>query len=198
MKRHVPWRSFGRLQPGDSIVRLTIAAALAAVLLIPSSPTQAQSASTSETRSSTVTTRDGNTTRSVTRSTTVGGEISVDGERLGEALAGALIGTLDPDEARLRRLAEPARTEDAFGTWQVTDGGRDVGECRFEMAERAGFLGVRNAAAADCPRRLAQLAKWRVQDGQLVFYSSAGQELKRLRYVEGRFIGAGVEMVRAE
>ena len=66
------------------------------------------------------------------------------------------------------------------------------------MAERAGFLGVRNAVATDCPRRLSQLAKWRVQDGQLVFYSGAGQELKRLRFVEGRFIGAGVEMVRAE
>ena len=52
--------------------------------------------------------------------------------------------------------------------------------------------------ATDCPRRLGQLAKWRVQDGQLVFYSGAGQELKRLRFVEGRFIGAGVEMVRAE
>lgn len=176
----------------------TAVAALAAALLVSAGAAQAQSASTSETRSTTVTTRDGDTTRSVTRSTTVGGEVSVDGERLGEALAGALIDRLDPDEARLRRLAEPARTEDAFGAWRVTDGGRDVDQCRFEMAERAGFLGVRNAAATDCPRRLAQLAKWRVQGGELVFYSGGGQELKRLRYVEGRFIGAGVEMVRAE
>ncbi|MFN3931439.1 MAG: AprI/Inh family metalloprotease inhibitor [Brevundimonas sp.] len=176
----------------------SIAVLAAAAVLAVGSPVFAQSVERSTTRSETTTTRDGDTTRSVTRSTTVGGEVSVDGERLGEALAGALIDRLDPDEARLRRLAEPARTEDAFGPWRVTDGGRDVGDCRFEMAERAGFLGVRNAVAADCPRRLAQLAKWRVQDGQLVFYSGAGEELKRLRYVEGRFIGAGVEMVRVE
>lgn len=176
----------------------SIAVLAAAAVLAAGSPVLAQSIERSTTRSETTTTQDGDTTRSVTRSTTVGGEVSVDGERLGEALAGALIDRLDPDEARLRRLAEAARTEDAFGAWRVTDGGVDAGECRFEMAERAGFLGVRNAVAAECPRRLSQLAKWRVQDGQLVFYSGAGQELKRLRYVEGRFIGAGVEMVRAE
>ena len=175
-----------------------IAVLAGAALAAAASPVFGQSIERSTTRSETTTTQDGDTTRSVTRSTTVGGSVSVDGERVGEALAGALIDRLDPDEARLRRLAEPARTEDAFGFWRVTDGGRDVGECRFEMAERAGFLGVRNAVASGCPRRLGQLARWRVQEGQLVFYSGAGQELKRLRYVEGRFIGAGVEMVRAE
>lgn len=64
------------------------------------------------------------------------------------------------------------------------------------MPEKAGFLGVRPATASNGPRRLAQLAKWRVQTGDLVFYSAAGQELKRLRYAEGRFVGAGVEMAR--
>jgi len=177
---------------------VSVAALTAAAILAVGSPVLAQSVERSTTRSETTTTRDGDTTRSVTRSTTVGGEVSVDGERLGEALTGALADRLDPDEARLRRLAEPARTENVFGAWRVTDGGRDVGECRFEMAERAGFLGIRNAVTADCPRRLSELAKWRVQGGELVFYSAAGQELKRLRYVEGRFTGAGVEMVRAE
>ena len=177
--------------------RLTIALAGAAIVAS-ASPALAQSVEHSTTRSQTTTTRDGDTTRSVTRSTTVGGSASVDGERLGEAVAGVLIDQLDPEEARLRRLAEPAHTEDAFGAWLVSDGGRDVGECRFEMAERAGFLGVRNATATNCPRRLQRLAKWRVQDGQLVFYSGVGEELRRLRFVEGRFVGGGVEMVRPE
>jgi hypothetical protein len=170
----------------------------AASLLASAAPALAQSVERSTTRSQTTTTRDGDTTRSVTRSTPVGGSASVDGERLGEALAGALIDRLEPEEARARRLAEPARTEDAFGAWSVTDGGRDVGDCRFEMAERAGFLGVRAATASGCPRRLERLSKWRVQDGQLVFYSGAGEELKRLRFIEGRFVGGGVEMVRPD
>ena len=170
--------------------------ALAAILCLAAAPALAQSASTSTTRSTTTTTQDGNTTRTVTKSTTVGGKVSVDGEKMGEALAGALINRLDPEQARLNRLAEPARMEDALGVWRVNDGGRDAYDCRFEMGEKAGFLGVRPTTASNCPRRLAQLAKWRVQTGDLVFYSGAGQELKRLRFVEGRFIGGGVEMVR--
>ena len=103
------------------IIAVLAGAALAAA----ASPVFGQSIERSTTRSETTTTQDGDTTRSVTRSTTVVGSVSVDGERVGEALAGALIDRLDPDEARLRRLAEPARTEDAFGLWRVTDGGRE-------------------------------------------------------------------------
>ena len=153
-------------------------------------------ASTSTTRSSSVTTQEGNTTRTVTRSTTVGAKASIDEEKLGAAIAGALIDRLDPEEARLRRLAEPARPEDVFGAWAVSDGGSDAAGCRFDMAEKTGLLGVRAASATGCPRRLERLAKWRVQNGELVFYSGVGEELKRLRFVEGRFVGGGLELKR--
>ncbi|MES2340954.1 MAG: AprI/Inh family metalloprotease inhibitor [Pseudomonadota bacterium] len=169
---------------------------LVAALLCLAGSAQAQSSQTTRSTTTTTTSPDGRTTTTVTKSTSVGTSVSVDEEKLGAALAGALIDRMDPEEARLRRLAEPARTQDAFGSWRVRDGGRDAQDCRFEMGEKAGFLGVRPATATACPRRLANLAKWRVQTGELVFYSAAGQELKRLRYVEGRFIGGGVEMVR--
>lgn len=171
---------------------------VASLLCLAAGAAQAQSSSSKTTRSTTTTTTspDGRTTTTVTKSTSVGTSVSVDEEKLGAALAGALINRLDPEEARLKRLAEPARTEDAFGAWRVRDGGRDAQDCRFELGEKAGFLGVRPATATGCPGRLAKLSKWRVQTGELVFYSAAGQELKRLRYVEGRFIGGGVEMVR--
>ena len=169
---------------------------VAALLCLAAGSAQAQSSQTTRSTTTTTTSPDGRTTTTVTKSTSVGTSVSVDEEKLGAALAGALIDRMDPEEARLRRLAEPARTQDAFGAWRVRDGGRDAQDCRFEMGEKAGFLGVRPATATGCPRRLANLAKWRVQTGELVFYSAAGQELKRLRYVEGRFIGGGVEMVR--
>lgn len=173
-------------------------AAAVAVLALASGAAHAQSAETSTTRSTSTTTTSGNTTRTVTKSTTVGVKASVDGEKAGEALATALIGALDPEEARLRRLAEKATPEDVIGTWRVSDGGRDAAGCRFEMGEKAGFLGVRPATATDCPGRLKKLAKWRVQEGQLVFYSSVGEELRRLRFVEGRFIAGSLEMLPPE
>lgn len=174
----------------------SIAFVAAVVLGLSAGAAMAQSTSTSTTRSTTTTTTNGDTTTTVTRSTTVGAEVSVDGEKLGEALGQALVDRLDPEQARIRRLAEPAKTEDAYGRWRVTDGGRDVTACSFEMGEKAGFLGVRPATAAGCPGRLEKLARWRVQTGELVFYSTAGQELKRLKFVEGRFVGGGVEMTR--
>ena len=83
--------------------------AAVAVLAFAAGSAQAQSVGTSTTRSTSTTTTSGNTTRTVTKSTTVGAKASVDGEKAGEALAGALIGVLDPEEARLRRLAERRR-----------------------------------------------------------------------------------------
>jgi len=168
----------------------------AAILGLSAGAAMAQSSATSTTRSTTTTTTNGNTTTTVTKSTTVGGKASVDGEKLGEALGTAIIDRLDPEQARIRRLAEPATTEDAYGRWRVSDGGRDITGCSFEMGEKAGFLGVRPATAAGCPGRLERLARWRVQTGELVFYSKAGEELKRLKFVEGRFVGGGVEMTR--
>lgn len=171
---------------------------LAAAFVVIAGAADAQSVSTETTRSKTTTTQSGNTTRTVTKSTTVGGSVSVDGEKLGAAAATALIDYLDPEEARLRRLAEKATVEDVIGGWRVTDGGRDTADCRFEMGEKPGFLGVRPATATGCPNRLAKMAKWRVQDGQLVFYTGMGEELRRLRFVEGRFIGGGVELLPPE
>lgn len=177
------------------MIRITIMAAVCGLLSMFAVEAEAQSTST--TRSTTTTTQNGNTTTTVTRSTTVGAEVSVDEDRLGAALAGALIDRLDPEEARLRRLAEPARPEDAFGEWRVTDGGRDSGDCRFVMSARAGFLGARGATPQACPRRLSGLRHWTIQQGDLVFYTG-GQEAKRLRFVEGAFIGGGLRMERLD
>lgn len=176
----------------------SIALAAAAVVALAGGVAHAQSTSSTTTRSTTTTTTDGTTTRTVTRSTTTGVTVGVDGEKVGEALGQALVDRLDPEQARIRRLAEPARTEDAYGRWRVTDGGRDSTDCRFELGEKAGFLGVRPNAATACPRRLEQLGKWRVQTGELVFYTNAGAELRRLKFVEGRFVGDGLEMTREQ
>ncbi|MDO9471436.1 MAG: AprI/Inh family metalloprotease inhibitor [Caulobacter sp.] len=174
----------------------TIALAAVAVVALAGGVAQAQTTGSSTTRSTTTTTTDGTTTRTVTRSTTTGVTVGVDGEKVGAALGQALVDRLDPEQARIRRLAEPARTEDAFGAWRVTDGGRDAGDCRLDLGEKAGFLGVRPATATGCPGRLSQMGKWRVQTGELVFYTNAGAELRRLKFVEGRFVGAGIEMTR--
>lgn len=171
---------------------------LAAMLVWIAGAAGAQSVSTETTRSKTTTTQSGNTTRTVTKSTTVGGSVSVDGEKLGAAAATALIDYLDPEEARLRRLAEKATVEDVIGHWRVTDGGRDAAACHIEMGAKAGFLGVRPATRSDCPRRLERLNSWRVQGGELVFYDKMGQESQRMRFVEGRFIGGGVELLPPE
>jgi hypothetical protein len=37
---------------------------------------------------------------------------------------------------------------------------------------------------------------WRIEMGDLVFYDKAAQETRRLKFVEGRFVGQGVEFVR--
>jgi hypothetical protein len=131
------------------------AAAVAALSAGAALPTEAsaQSATTSTTRSTSTTTTKGNTTRTVTKSTTVSGKVSVDGEKLGEAIGSAIIDAADPEQARIRRLAEPAKKEDAFGAWRVSDGGSDARDCRIVLGEKAGFLGVRPATATDCPSR---------------------------------------------
>ncbi len=172
------------------------ALAAAAVVALAGGVAHAQSTGSTTTRSTTTTTTDGTTTRTVTRSTTTGVTVDVDGEKVGEALGQALVDRLDPEQARIRRLAEPASTEDAIGAWRVTDGGRDTADCRLELGEKAGFLGVRPATATGCPGRLSKMGKWRVQTGELVFYTNAGAEVRRLKFVEGRFLGGGVEMTR--
>lgn len=179
-------------------MRIIAAASTFAALCMAATPVLAQSASTERSRTTSTTTvsEDGRTTRTETRTTTVGGSASIDSEALGQALAGALSDHLNPEEARQRRLAEPARTEDAFGAWSVSDGGSDARDCRFVMGERAGFLGVRPVTAEACPGRLSRMARWRVQGGQLIFYTGIGEEVRRLRFVEGQFVGGGVEMRR--
>jgi hypothetical protein len=172
----------------------TIVLAAAAVIALSADAALAQSSST---RTTTTTTSDGGTrTRTVTRSTTTSVDVKVDEEKLGEAIGNALIDRLDPEQARIRRLAEPASKEDAFGAWRVSDGGGDARDCRMELGEKAGFLGVRPATASGCPGRLARMTAWRVQTGDLVFYDKMGQEIRRLKFVEGRFIGGGVEFTR--
>lgn len=173
----------------------TIALA-AALLAFSGGVALAQSSTTTTTRSTTTTTTEGTKTRTETRTRSTEVTIGVDGEALGAAIAGAIADAADPEQARLRRLAEPAKKEDAFGAWRMSDGGRDTGDCRVVLGEKAGFLGVRPATATGCPGRLEQLRTWRVQMGELVFYDRMGQEARRLKFVEGRFIGGGLELVR--
>ena len=157
---------------------------------------QAQSISDSKTTTETTVTREGNRTTTVTRSRTVSGGASVDAGKLGGAIAGAIGAARDPEEARARRYAEPARKEDVFGDWLADDGGRDIEDCRLTMGQKAGFLGVRPATASGCPGRMNRLRTWRVENGQLVFYDKMGQESGRLRFSEGRFYGQGLELWR--
>ncbi len=178
--------------------KLTLAAAAAVSALLVVDAASAQSHSTSRTRSTTTTTQDGNTTRTETRSTTTSGEVSFDADAAFDALLGMAERRSDPEYQAMRRRSEPARPEDAFGEWSVTDGGRDVGECRFDMRQN-GFLGVRRIETRDCPSRLGQMSNWRVENGEVVLYrGAADQEGTRLMYVEGRFIGGGLMMRRPD
>ena len=175
--------------------RCVLAAGAAVFVLSAAQPAATQSHSSSTTRSTT-TTQDGNTTRTVTRSTTTSGEVSFDAEAAFDALLGMAERRSDPEHQAMRRRAEPARPEDAFGEWAVTDGGRDVGGCRFDMRPN-GFLGVRRIETHDCPSRLGRMSNWRVENGEVILYrGAADQSGVRLMYVEGRFIGDGVMMRR--
>ena len=154
--------------------KLTLAAAAAVSALLVVDAASAQSHSTSRTRSTTTTTQDGNTTRTETRSTTTSGEVSFDADAAFDALLGMAERRSDPEYQAMRRRAEPARPEDAFGEWSVTDGGRDVGECRFDMRQN-GFLGVRRIETRDCPSRLGQMSNWRVENGEVVLCGGVGE-----------------------
>jgi hypothetical protein len=175
---------------------LTVAVAVSALLA--ADVAAAQSHGTSRTRSTTTTTQDGNTTRTETRTTTTSGEVSFDADAAFDALLGMAERRSDPEYQAMRRRSEPARPEDAFGEWVVTDGGRDVGECRFDMRQN-GFLGVRRIETHDCPSRLGRMSNWRVEQGEVVLYRGAGdQDGTRLMYVEGRFVGGGILMRRLD
>ncbi|WP_262422710.1 hypothetical protein [Brevundimonas denitrificans] len=164
---------------------LAVVAAVSALLAADAATAQSRSSST--TRSTTTTTQDGNTTRTETRTTTRSGEVSFDADAAFDALLGMAERRDDPDQG-LRRRAEPARPQDVFGDWVVTDGGRDVGDCRFDMREN-GFLGIRRIETHDCPSRLGRLSNWRVENGELAMYRTAGDsEGTRLMFVEGRFV----------
>ncbi len=174
----------------------SIAAGLAAAaLLLPLAlPAQAQTVSRETTRETTTVTRDGNTTTTTTRTTTVGG--SVDTEALVEGLAGALMGASGSREPERRRRAEPARAEDVYGDWLADDGGRDVGDCRYNFRDRA-FLGVRGMGTENCPSRLARVSNWRVENGEVLLYRGASdQNPWRLSLVEGRLLGDGLTLRR--
>ncbi len=174
---------------------LAVVAAVSALLVAEAATAQSRSSST--TRSTTTTTQDGNTTRTETRTTTRSGEVSFDADAAFDALLGMAERRDDPDQG-LRRRAEPARPQDVFGDWVVTDGGRDVGDCRFDMREN-GFLGIRRIETHDCPSRLGRLSNWRVENGELAMYRTAGDsEGTRLMYVEGRFVGDGITMRRLD
>ena len=176
--------------------RTIAAAALVAAALLPfASTASAQSASHEETRTTTTTTREGDTTTTITRTTTMGGEISIDADRL----ADGLIGTLDDrtDSRRAPRLrTEPTRPEDVFGDWLADDGGRDVGDCRYNFRDRA-FMGVRGLGAEGCPSRLSRASNWRVENGEVLVYRGAGDaQPLRLALAEGRLIGDGLTLRR--
>jgi len=172
-----------------------VAAGLAAAALLPLAlPAQAQNVSRETTRETTTVTRDGNTTTTTTRTTTVGG--SIDTEALVDGLAGALMGASGPREPEWRRRAEPARAEDVYGDWLADDGGRDVGDCRYNFRDRA-FLGVRGMGAENCPSRLSRVSNWRVENGEVLLYQGASdQNPRRLSLVEGRLLGDGLTLRR--
>lgn len=175
-----------------------IAAALAVAALLPLAlPAQAQSVSRETTRETTTTTRDGNTTTTTTRTTTVGAGASVDADALVDGLVGALTGAAQPRGPERRRRAEPVRAEDVYGDWLADDGGRDVGDCRYNFRDRA-FLGVRGLGAEDCPSRLSRASNWRVENGEVLIYRGASdQNPWRLSLVEGRLLGDGLTLRRA-
>ncbi|MEH6665747.1 MAG: hypothetical protein V7678_12910, partial [Brevundimonas sp.] len=178
--------------------RSVFAVVAAVSALLAADVATAQSRSSSTTRSTTTTTQDGNTTRTETRTTTRSGEVSFDADAAFDALLGVAEGRgrADPDQG-LRRRAEPARAEDVFGEWVVDDGGRDVGDCRFDMREN-GFLGIRRIERSGCPSRLDRIGNWSIVNGEVVLWRGANEEYARLMYVEGRLLGGGVLMRRAD
>jgi len=180
--------------------RSVLITAVAAVALSAGSA-QAQSASTSRTTTTTTTQRDGDTTRTTTRSTTTSGGVSIDADAALGALVGVLAGASgegDSAAAALRRRAEPARAEDAFGVWAADYGGRATEGCRFEFGQR-GFMGMRSVSTRGCPSRLAGIGNYQIQNGELVLWQNNGaSEWGRLIYVDGRFVGGGLTLRRED
>ena len=176
--------------------KVLVATAACAVAMSFAAPASAQSTSSSTTRSTTTTTVNGNTTTTTTRSTTTSGSVDVDADQLVDSLIGLLGGEANPEAEALRRRAEPARVEDAFGEWNVSDGGRDTQGCRYSFGER-GFLGARSVSARDCPSRLSRVSNYRVEQGEMLIYRGAGdQNPLTLMFVDGRFVGEGLTLRR--
>lgn len=165
--------------------------------------TQAAAQSSSNTRTTTTTTveREGNTTRTTTTTRSRSTGVSVDTDRA----IGALIGAIgraaaapppNPAAEAIRRRAEAARAEDAFGVWLADDGGRDTESCRFDFGQR-GFLGMRSVSTPGCPDRYRRIGNYSVSNGELVLWTDGGsQEWGRLIYVDGRFLGNGLTLLR--
>lgn len=166
---------------------------------------EAQSVSTSRTTTTTTVERQGDTTRTTTRSRTRGGGASIDTDAAVNALIGVLGGAArggDDDgyggaSEALRRRAEPARAEDAFGRWVADDGGRDVQGCRFDFGQR-GFMGIRSVSHSDCPSRLTRITNYSFQNGEMVLWQGPSAEWGRLIYVDGRFLGQGLTLHRED
>ena len=159
--------------------------------LLASSAGDALAQSTTRSTTTTTVTEEGN--RTVTRSETTSTTVDVDGDALVDALVGALSG-----EGAQRDGAPPPRDwlppgerfepSDVFGAWEFRDRrGFAPAGCRFVMGER-GFLGARGVTVDDCRGGAAAVA-WRIIGSDLIIYRTHAEELDRLRYVDGLFVG---------
>lgn len=154
----------------------------------------AQSTQTTRSTTTTTTTREGNTTTTRTRTRETSAGASIDAEALLGALVGAAVGAQD-DGGWVGPRGEPARPEDAFGAWEVTDRrGHESRACRLELSEN-GLFGNRGLRARDC-RELRDAGYWTMEQGEMTLRRHNGELLERLRFVDGAFVGRDYLLTR--
>jgi hypothetical protein len=160
---------------------------------------QAQTRSSSST--TTTVEREGNRTTTTTRSR--GSSVSFDANAAVGLLAGAIAGASaprrSPESIALANRANPIReTAEVFGAWRLDDGSQDASDCVLTLRDRGGIFGMRGVERTDCPRRFDTIRYYAQDQGDIVLYDNGSQPLARLLFIEGRLLGGGLTLYRAD
>lgn len=163
----------------------TVGVAIAALAV--AGAAAAQSTTTTRTSSTTTTTRDGDTTTTTTTTRETSTSVGFDAGAFLDALADAA--DRGQDERRAGPRGQPARLEDAVGTWVVSERrGFGPGDCRLELAEK-GLFGNRGVRKTDCPGGVREIGYWTLENGEVVLRKHDATLIDRLRLADGVLVG---------